>query len=81
MKEKTAEKYIIYKISINLTISVDETIKDRYWRTVSAVLEIKSGIKDCKNYFEEGGAQAGLNLFGLGVFPIILNSTESWTEI
>ena len=68
MKEKLLDKYLGDYFCLNPGKSANKTVQHRYWKIVSAIMEIRSIIEDCRaNYV--GGVQAGIDLWKVGVVP------------
>ena len=75
MKKKVYEKYLGEFINYNGTReSIRATIQDRHWRIWSAILQIKSIIKDSRSQ-AVGGLAAGVELWEVTVIPMILNKS------
>ena len=60
--------------------STNFTIKERHWRVISAILEIKSIVQDYKSS-HIGGILTGVELWELAVLPMLLNNCGSWDVI
>ena len=60
--------------------SIDASIKSRHWRVTSAIMEIKSILQDCR-LNTKGGIASGLELWELGVIPMLLNNSSTWYNI
>ena len=81
IKEKNDEKYLGDHInSDGLAASVTSTINARYWRLLSAVLEIRTIIEDYR-IDTVGGILTGLELWNLAVVPVMLTNSGTWIEI
>ena len=80
MKEKLLDKYLGDYFCLNPGKSANKTVQHRYWKIVSAIMEIRSIIEDCRaNYV--GGVQAGIDLWEVGVVPIALHNADTWVNI
>ena len=81
VKERTSEKYLGEQIhSEGLKKSVEDTVNKRYWRAISAVMEIRTILNDCRIH-KVGGANAGISLWEGAVIPMVLNNAGVWTDI
>ena len=80
-KEKLHEKYLGEHIhSSGLAGTIEFTIQQRHWLTVSTILEIKTIINDYRIHVP-GGLNTGLMLWELSVIPMLLNNSDTWNDI
>ena len=63
-----------------LAASVQATIQDRTPKVKAAIFEIKGIIDDFRSQCM-GGAVGALDLWELSVCPMLLNNSNTWTEI
>ena len=81
IKEKAFDKYLgDQKHGDGISSSVAKTISDRFWRVMSAVLEIKTIIEDYRVHLM-GGIMSGIDIWELAVIPSMINNSETWDEI
>ena len=81
IKEKHFDKYLgDQKHTDGIAASVAKTVNDRFWRVMSAILEIKTIIEDNRVHIV-GGIMSGVNIWELAVIPAMLNNSETWDEI
>ena len=81
MKEGTAEKYLGDYISSNgLGDSVMVTIKNRYKKVTTALMEIRAVMEDCRALVT-GGIVTGIEIWETAVIPYLLNSSETWNDL
>ena len=79
--EKDSEKYLgDYLHNKGSQESISQTIKNRQWRVISAILEIKTIIEDCRTH-HVGGLMTGVELWELAILPMILNNAGTWNGI
>ena len=81
IKERDSEKYLgeyLHKEGINESIKL--TVNERYWRAISAILEIKTVIQDYRSE-HIGGLLAGVNIWELAVIPMLLNNSSTWNDV
>ena len=81
LKEKHHYKYLGDEIHKNgLSASISVTIKEREGRIISAIVEIKSILEDCR-LESIGGSLAGLEIWELAIIPMLLNNCDTWLNI
>lgn len=81
MKNVESDKYLGDMIHCGgVEASIDATIRNRHWRVTSAIMEIKSVLEDCR-LSKKGGIASGLELWELGVIPMLLNNASTWYNI
>ena len=77
LRRMSGDKYFVDMIHCGgIEASIDATIKNRLWRVTSAIMEIKSIIQDCR-LNTKGGIASGLELWELGVIPMLLNNAST----
>ena len=81
MKQEDNVKYLGDWISgFGLSDSVDVTIKKRKGLVSLSIYEIRAVIEDCRSMVC-GGLAAGLDIWELGVLPMLLYNSDCWQEI
>ena len=75
IKENDKEKYLgDYIHNKGVQESINQTIKNRFWRAMSAILEIKTIVEDCRSQYV-GGILIGKDIWELAVLPMLLNNS------
>ena len=81
MKEKVCDKYLGDFIhSEGCGASVHCTISNRYGRTMSGIIEIRTIVDDCR-INTVGGLQSGLDYWEIAYLPSLLNNCQTWISI
>ena len=81
MKEVKAEKYLgDYLSTDGLGESTLTTIQRRNRKCVTALIEIRAVVDDCRAMVI-GGIVTGLEIWEMAVVPFLLNNCETWCEI
>ena len=80
MKQVMKNKYLGCMLAASVSQSVSETVGSRIGIAKRAIYEIRTIIEDSRaNYL--GAIEVGLNLWDVSVIPMLLFSSEVWTDI
>ena len=81
MKEKVFDKYLgDYIHSEGTAASVLCTVKNRFGRISSNIIEVRAIIDDCR-VNTVGGLCAELELWEIAILPSLLNNCQTWINI
>ena len=81
MKEKVHEKYLgEHMHGEGLEKTIEFTVQQRHWITVSAIMEIKTILNDLRSHVP-GGLNTGILLWEMAVIPMLTNNGCTWNDI